>query len=600
MINKDKLIKKNFKNTICYLGCVYLILFFSFCHKSNTNKKSNVSDTMDGIITRIYTEGVEEKINKSTQNEILEYLTDEEKNTLANAYWTFEISSESDVFVCRDKSQTETPYWLERNGFEKTSYQVKNEFVKYEVWHKRFKKGPVNLGINGFDRHRFVYFTLVKPVEEAKSLKIQAVFPENQNVSELNKGTFTYHDWDELLITEFSEELSGAQLLSTIRGRSREAHLIDAFRKTNSPSSKQIDQILQTWTDDPSSSITIGWRTEVATENSTLKYWEVNKTDTMIAEAASEIFEDRQLANDRYNQRFTATLKDLDKGKTYEYLIETPEDRSDIYSFTTGAREDPFEFGWYGDVHIDSLWGENLRKKDKQFENIKFYLFSGDLVNTGLYRNEWDELFNLMGSVFYHKPFMAAPGNHDSQEGLPPTRYLENLKYLDNGPDAIENGLTYHFSYGNAKFLMLDGVTYSVEEQKEWLEEVLKDSKETFKIAVFHFPPYTPNEDYDDIIEYWVPLFEQYGVDLVLNGHFHYYLRNKAGNAPLAEKNTPTYIMSVGTTHKNEDGPMPDDPKVHYYKSHLFQRFSVSETKLEMTAYDFDGEVIDQYVIDKN
>lgn len=599
MINRKRLSKRVLKNIIYVSCCIAWSFIFSFCSDPNAMEQYGISDAMDEVITRIYSERREEDINKSTQKEILEYLTKDEKNTFGSAYWVFKVSEESDVYVCRDQNQKEAPYWLERNGFVKTPYQVKNEFITYEVWHKRFDKGLVNLGVNGFDRHRFVYFTLVKPVNTGKNIKIAPVFPEKQNVLQLNEGVFTYHDWDELVVTEFSKELAGAQLLSTIRGRSREAHLIGAFRKTDYPSSKQVDQVLQTWTDDPSSSITIGWRTDVNTKKSTLKYWEVNKLDTMAVEAESEVFEDRQLANDRFIRRFTAVLQDLNKGKVYEYFIETPEGRTEIYSFTTAAEEEDFEFGWYGDVHIDSLWGQNLRKKDKEFEDIKFYLFSGDLVNTGLYRNEWDELFHLMGQVFYHKPFMATPGNHDSQEGLPPTRYLENLRYPDNGPETMEKGLTYYFSYGNTKFLMLDGVTYSVEEQKEWLEEVLKDSDETFKIAVFHFPPYTPNEDYDDIIEHWVPLFEQYGVDMVLNGHFHYYLRNKAKNASLTEKNTPTYVMSVGTTYKNEDGPTPSDPKIHYYKSHLFQRFSVSETKLEMTAYDDEGNVIDHYIIDK-
>src|SRR5690606_1980502 len=111
--------------------------------------------------------------------------------------------------------------------------------------------GKVELGINGFDRHNFVYFTVVKSVKADQPLVIEPIFPEHQIVNTLTKGSYTYFDWDELVITELPADLEGATLLATNRGRSREAHMIhDAFRETDFPSSDTIDQILLTWSDD--------------------------------------------------------------------------------------------------------------------------------------------------------------------------------------------------------------------------------------------------------------------------------------------------------------------------------------------------------------
>ncbi|MEZ4904972.1 MAG: hypothetical protein R2822_26070 [Spirosomataceae bacterium] len=48
-------------------------------------------------------------------------------------------------------------------------------------------------------------------------------------------GAFTYHDWDDLTLSEVPVSLQGQILFSTIRGRAREAHLIGAFRQTSTP-----------------------------------------------------------------------------------------------------------------------------------------------------------------------------------------------------------------------------------------------------------------------------------------------------------------------------------------------------------------------------
>src|SRR5699024_1972506 len=136
-------------------------------------------------------------------------------------------------------------------------------------------------------------------------------------------------------------------------------------------------------------------------------------------------------------------------------------------------------------------------------------------------------------------------------------------------------------------------------EQSNWLEKQLQQSKATFKLAVFHFSPFTPHEDYKDIKESWVPLFEKYGVDLVLSGHFHYYQRTKAYGAALSETGTPTYIMSVGTTYKNKENTEPQKNEIIYFKNHIFPHFTVSKNKLSMVVYDQNLAILDQYSVEK-
>jgi hypothetical protein len=66
--------------------------------------------------------------------------------------------------------------------------------------------------------------------------------------------------------------------------------------------------------------------------------------------------------------------------------------------------------------------------------------------------------------------------------------------------------------------------------QLEWLEKELSSSKSEWKIAFFHHPLYSSGErhgselDLRSVIE---PLFVKYGVDVVFNGHEHFYERIK-------------------------------------------------------------------------
>ena len=70
------------------------------------------------------------------------------------------------------------------------------------------------------------------PKKQFRELRFSNFFPANQHIATMTVGAFTYHDWDELVLTEVPIELNGQKLLTTIRGRAREAHLVNAFRKT--------------------------------------------------------------------------------------------------------------------------------------------------------------------------------------------------------------------------------------------------------------------------------------------------------------------------------------------------------------------------------
>lgn len=581
---------------------VLLVLCLLGISCSAPTQEPSVKDVMDRVVTRFYEEFDSSQLDTISHNFVVQYLSPEEKSVLSSKYWVFDVNVPVTVSLMRDTAQPTVPFWLEETGFKKTGLRVKNSLSVYEVWQKDFAAGRVNLGINGFDKHRPVYFVSVGALDNAEELRITPVFPEQQHFETTETGAFTYHDWSGLTLTEVPEELEGQVLFTTIRGRAREAHLIGAFRNTDFPSSEKPDQVLLTWSDDPATTVDIQWRTSPSVTEGEVRYWIKDSQDTLSAGATRFLMEDRLLQNDRFVHRFTAALRGLQPGLTYEYQVRSGGGRSEVYQFSTSESEAAnFSFLWTGDVHNSEVWGKMMQEAYQRHPESAFYIAAGDLVNTGLYRDDWDQLLTYPGEVFARIPFMAVPGNHDSQDGLGAWMYQEMFSYPRNGPAEDMAELSYSFTYQNTLFLMMD-VTLPIEEQTEWLEEQLLSSKADWKFAVFHFPPYNSIEFYQDIIDEWGPLFDRYHVDMVISGHFHYYLRTKplrAGEIAASPAEGTIYLMSVGTTGKNKEMKPAEYAQVQFGADHLYQHIEINGKRLRYMSYDRTGSLVDSLTIVK-
>ncbi len=578
------------------------LFFLASCSSVKQEDNSSIETTMDDMVTRLIQELSDEELNTIDQNYILNTITDKEKQSFSSNYWRFSVNVPVLVSLMRDTNQKVIPFWLEESDFVKTELTVNNSMTTYEVWQKEFPEGEIGLGINGFDKHNFVYFISVAPLNSKDNLEITPIFPAKQTLITLDIGAYTYSDWDQLVLTEVPERLKGQTLFTTFRGRSREAHIVNAFRETKFPSSSTPDQILLTWDADPTSSVVVQWRTQASVKSGSLKYWIEGGKDTVVQAAERNQLADRLLINDRYVSRFNVKLSGLKSATTYGYVVENEGTESTVASFKTADVDDQFSFIWFGDTHNDKGWGDLIQKADKRFPDVEFYSIAGDLVNTGLYRDDWDELFTYSGDVFRNKPLMAVPGNHDSQNGLGASLYQSLLTYPANGPEKISPGLTYAMTYKNALFLMIDVVSVPVEEQSAWIDQQLADSDAHWKFVTFHFSPYNAIEDYPDIVEEWVPLFDKHKVDIVMTGHYHYYLRTEPmfNSKPVAKiKDGTIYIMSIGASGKNEDGPLEPYAVKQIKESHFFQHVTIDGNKLSYQSIDEFGKVRDSLIINK-
>jgi predicted phosphodiesterase len=116
--------------------------------------------------------------------------------------------------------------------------------------------------------------------------------------------------------------------------------------------------------------------------------------------------------------------------------------------------------------------------------------------------------------------FYACLGNHDNSD--------ETLYKFFN-----MNGQRYYsFKKGPVQFFVLDS-NYMDSTQLDWIQHQLNESNTKWKIAYFHHPLYSDGRFHGsdvDLRKLLMPIFEKYGVNVVLSGHDHVYERLKPEN----------------------------------------------------------------------
>jgi Calcineurin-like phosphoesterase len=173
-------------------------------------------------------------------------------------------------------------------------------------------------------------------------------------------------------------------------------------------------------------------------------------------------------------------------------------------------------------------------------------------------------------------------GNHDYEVGR--GRYQFRLLGMP--------GPYYMRRLGDAQLFFLDSNDVR-DRQTAWLEQQLAESTSTWKIAVLHHPPYTCGGHSGDsrVQQRWVPLFEEYGVQLVLSGHDHNYQRFHGPNGI-------RYVVHGGGAaglYRPRGCPSSYPPRVRARYEHGFLSVSIGPDDLAVFAVDLRGRVTDRF-----
>lgn len=148
----------------------------------------------------------------------------------------------------------------------------------------------------------------------------------------------------------------------------------------------------------------------------------------------------------------------------------------------------------------------------------------------------------------------------------------------------------YTRSAGDVQLFLLDSNEITTA-QTRWLRRALRASTARWQIAAFHHPPWAcgGHSGHDEVEERWVPLFERYGVDLVLSGHDHSYQRFSA-------RNGVTYVIhgGGGATLYPILFCSPGYPRLLYGKADYgFLSIVSRDDGLRVAAIDLSGRRVD-------
>ncbi len=210
-----------------------------------------------------------------------------------------------------------------------------------------------------------------------------------------------------------------------------------------------------------------------------------------------------------------------------------------------------------------------------------FHLLNGDLCYANLaedrVRTWWDFWENNSRSA-RKRPWMPAAGNHENELGNGPFGFLAYQTYFSlpeaAGHSDATRGLWYAFTVGAMRVVSLnnDDVVYqdggnsyvrgySEGAQKAWLEKELaaaRDNRDIDWIVVcMHQVAISTVDKFNGadlgIRQEFVPLFDKYGVDLVVCGHEHHYershpIRGAEQNPTLTPVPVATAIDFIDTT----------------------------------------------------
>ena len=303
---------------------------------------------------------------------------------------------------------------------------------------------------------------------------------------------------------------------------------------------------------------------------------------------------------------YVARMRELKVGNTYRYRVCTGGKKSEWYEFHLPSKDEhEMAFIYMGDIQ-DSIGGianQCLREAFRKNPDAEFFVCGGDLTErpTDAY---WGETFASLDSIGQAVPVLTVTGNHDYLKGvicqLERRFSLIHSYYLDS---MIGENQVFTVRYKDIHIFCLDSnrEPFYLWTQRQWLKDQLTESDAKWKIVVLHHPLYSVRGEMNNLIQRWMfdDLIQEYGVNVVLQGHEHAYARRTGKNDKVVQHtDCPIYIIS----HCSPKGYHINPPEGRFDKIEkdirTYQKVRISGDTLFLTAFDaVKGTLIDSLCI---
>jgi hypothetical protein len=317
------------------------------------------------------------------------------------------------------------------------------------------------------------------------------------------------------------------------------------------------------WGADPRTALTVSWATSGPVRNPVVDFGTDDGFGRLLAA------ETRTVPGWGVNYH-RVTVDGLSPGGAYRYRIRhdgaVPSPTRSVRTAPGGAdgtSAEPFTFAAYGDQGTTSGAERIFRVLSAAAPAFTFCLgdlcyadLSGGVAPAGrIDHAAWDRWLGMASdATAATAALLPVVGNHEMETGMGAWGYdgfLNRIALPGNGLARLPT--TWSGRWGNLALVAADANDVSTEitrnngvsggGQDRWLEQTLAglraDPSVDWIVVGFHHCAYCTNTLHgsDAGVRRWVPLFDRYGVDLVINGHNHCYERThplRAG-VPVAE-----------------------------------------------------------------
>lgn len=333
--------------------------------------------------------------------------------------------------------------------------------------------------------------------------------------------------------------------------------------------------------------------------------------------AASELFPTTRTGDTEDYVAFAAAVTGMTPNRRYCYEVW-----ADGAPLATGLR---FDTAWSGsDRPVRVLaFGDSGNASPEQlavrdaFSQREFdvFLHLGDMAyGDGTFTEFEERVFDVYRDFMHRVPSFPTIGNHEYKTDWAQP-YLDVYYLFEQALRAEDQERYYSFDYGNVHFVSLDSNSEMLvpiqldqtgvrtDDMIDWLEADLAASKADWKIAFFHHPPFSKYEDRDEnlgVLDLIMPALANGGVDLILVGHDHHYVRSLPVRGecrvPGGKGAIPFIVVGSGGTGLHTF----DNPKDWWVAAkndqiHAFLDLTVHGCSAKGRAIDVHGQVIDEF-----
>lgn len=380
--------------------------------------------------------------------------------------------------------------------------------------------------------------------------------------------------------------------------------------------------IRQVMTADPAHSRVIMWQSDYAVKEPVLEYRMEGKENGETVPVQAEKFTDGGKNTWIYRVRISG----LEPGQTYGYRIRDGKKATAWMSLKAFAGNTFKALVFPDSQSADySAWKATAQPAWQRNQDAQFFVNMGDQVDNGQDASQWNAWFDVVEPMAEKIPMATTVGNHETYDlnwkVRRPEAYMKLFNLPQNGYAQYPNRF-YSFTVGDVHFVVLDTVFSEMkdlepnleQDEIQWFRKDMEQNRQKWNIVVMHkdplryaFNPATGRTGRDEGIEQegkvWMPLFDEYGIDLVLSAHLHTY-RNRGHIRDFRHNpDGPLYILTGVAGDVRYPGLWKQHPLDEYVapqpETDNYLVMTKTDDELQLQAFLPDGTLLDTATMEK-